>query len=448
MFEIETKKTDIPLIEQPSSQKLLETLKRACSQNKTLKSALRVEMKIPFLDPLAWLQAQSSRTQIYWKDRSSRFEVAGVGQAASYESMIPINEIHTDRNIRYYGGLRFADFSKPDSSWQSFGSSHFILPRFEIVRDHEESLLACNLFPADNLSHIMEEFRQLCFDPKPVIFQMPRLLQRWDNPNQNGWRQKVEKALEAFKPRHLEKIVLARKSTFEFERKLHSLQLFERLRAAAPQCFHFYFQFYPTAAFIGASPERLFRCEGEKVWSEALAGTRPRGDSPETDVQLGEKLLNSNKDRREHQFVVEGIRTSLQSLCQTLEIDSPPSLLKVAGGQHLLTAIRGTLLSNIPSSKILEVLHPTPAVGGYPRKQALEEIEKLESFDRGWYAGPIGWIGSREAEFAVAIRSGLVEGNQLSLFSGAGIISGSTPEGEWEEIEHKMSSFIKILTQP
>lgn len=416
-------------------------LEQARSQNKTAQSVLRVEVKIPSMDPLGWLEAQPASTKIYWRDRTGDFEVAGVGQV---RPAMTKNAPH-NKNSRYYGGLRFSNHSEPDPSWRAFGSCQFILPRFEIVQCNAETSLACNLLSTDDTSQMMEEFCQLHFNPKPIVSNIPRLLQRWDNPNRSDWNQKVQNALDAFESHDLEKIVLARKSTFEFESQLDPLQFFERLRTATPDCFHFCFQFHPTLAFIGASPERLFKQEKEKVWSEALAGTRPRGISDEEDQRLGQELLQSQKDRKEHLFVVQGIQQSLQPRCRSLEIDSEPSLVKLAGGQHLLTHLQGILNPRVTPTQLLEALHPTPAVGGYPTKRALEEIQKLEPFDRGWYAGPVGWIGSEAAEFAVGIRSGLVEGNKLSLFSGAGIVQGSTPEGEWEEIEHKISNFIKIL---
>jgi menaquinone-specific isochorismate synthase len=99
----------------------------------------------------------------------------------------------------------------------------------------------------------------------------------------------------------------------------------------------------------------------------------------------------------------------------------------------------------VTDAEVLLALHPTPAVGGYPRREALEEIRALEPFDRGWYAGPVGWIGAEGSEFAVGIRSGLVRGNSLALFSGAGIVAGSVPEDEWAEIEQKIGGFVRVF---
>jgi menaquinone-specific isochorismate synthase len=122
-------------------------------------------------------------------------------------------------------------------------------------------------------------------------------------------------------------------------------------------------------------------------------------------------------------------------------------LVKLPHIQHILRTIEGDLGGGESDLEILRALHPTPAVGGYPADLALNAIKELEPFERGWYAGPVGWVGPDAAEFAVAIRSGLVSGNTLSLYSGAGIVPGSRPEAEWDEIENKTRTFLGVLQE-
>ena len=217
--------------------------------------------------------------------------------------------------------------------------------------------------------------------------------------------------------------------------------LLESLKDATPNCFHFYVEPESGVAFLGASPERLFSRDGSAVVSEAVAGTRPRGVSSEDDDGLRDDLLHSAKDRSEHAFVRIGIGEALAPLCEELEIDGDVAEMKLARGRHLRSRVRGTLKEGVTDAGLLEALHPTPAVGGHPRDGALEEIRDLEPFDRGWYAGPVGWIGAEASEFAVGIRSGLVRGRTLDLYSGAGIVAGSVPEEEWAEIEQKIDDF-------
>ena len=176
-----------------------------------------------------------------------------------------------------------------------------------------------------------------------------------------------------------------------------------------------------------------------------MAGTRPRGASATDDARLLEELLRSDKDRREHEYVRISIREELAPLADDFYLDAEPSEMKLASGRHLVSRVRATLRDGVTSLDVLKALHPTPAVGGYPSADAIAAIRAREPFDRGWYAGPVGWIGPDSAEFAVGIRSGLVQPRTLSLYSGAGIVEGSTPEGEWDEIEHKIVAFIKVL---
>ena len=224
-------------------------------------------------------------------------------------------------------------------------------------------------------------------------------------------------------------------------RDLDPTLVLEGLKAATPGCFHFYAEPEDGVAFLGASPERLFRRDGSSVVSEAVAGTRPRGVSSADDKGLGEDLLHSVKDRSEHSYVRTGIGEALAPLCEELDLEEGVSEMKLARGRHLKSRIRGVLREGVTDADLIGALHPTPAVCGYPRDEALQEIRALEPFDRGWYAGPIGWIGADASEFAVGLRSGLVRGRTLALFSGAGIVAGSVPHEEWAEIEQKIGDF-------
>jgi menaquinone-specific isochorismate synthase len=119
--------------------------------------------------------------------------------------------------------------------------------------------------------------------------------------------------------------------------------------------------------------------------------------------------------------------------------------LKLDHVQHMVTRFRGSLKEDVGDDALLTALHPTPAVGGYPVDGALDRIFRLEPHDRGWYAGPVGWIGADKAGFAVAIRSGLVENDRLTVFAGAGIVKGSDPDREWVETGHKMASLLSLF---
>ena len=195
---------------------------------------------------------------------------------------------------------------------------------------------------------------------------------------------------------------------------------------------------------MGTTPERLFKLEGRDITSEVIAGTRPRSENVETDRAYSEALLHSEKDQREHDIVRKAMRQKLHLLCDHLEIQDDAELLLLERKQHLISRISGRLAKGKNGADLLTSLHPTPAVGGYPRENALREIRRLEPFSRGWYASPVGWVSENACEFAVAIRSGLVQDSKVSVYSGAGIVAGSDPREEWQEIENKISDFVKV----
>lgn len=423
---------------------------------------LRLEVPVGRLEPLAWLRAQGAGRRFYWSGREDGLEVATTGVADLQESDAPegpaalqkrISPLLSSggRRLRYYGGLRFDPERESAGEWAGFGAYRFVLPRFEVRRSRSRgvSTLACNLvLPRDAEQHgeILEDLEGLSFPAGGCHDAgLTAPISRTDSPNRAGWRENIERALEAFSEGRMDKVVLARRAEFGFGEDVDAALLAASLKAATPGCFHFYAESEEGAAFLGASPERLFRREGRRVLSEAVAGTRPRGASEADDDELRDELLRSAKDQAEHSYVRISIKETLGALCEELEVEQKASDMKLARGRHLVSRIRGTLREGVTDAEVLAALHPTPAVGGYPKREALEEIRSLEPFDRGWYAGPVGWIGSDGAEFAVGIRSGLVRGRTLALFSGAGIVPGSTPDGEWAEIEQKIGDFTRVF---
>ena len=407
------------------------------------------------VDPFRWLSEQRMFPKVYWSGREDRAGVAAMGIADLREAGISegpgsLSELLAslpDSGIsgaRYYGGGRFDPLGKPDEEWAAFSSYRFVLPRFELHAGESETTLVCNLVlprDTDDASKILQEFEDLSLPEgaSGALLQAPVL--RVDSPDLQGWRENVERVLAAFSEGRLGKVVLARRAEIGFCEDLDPTLLLESLKAATPGCFHFYAEPEDGTAFLGASPERLFRRDGRSVESEAVAGTRPRGVSSAEDEGLRDDLLHSAKDRVEHTYVSRGIREALEPLCEELEIEDRVSEMKLARGRHLRSKVSGSLRDGVTDADLLEAMHPTPAVGGHPRGEALEQIKALEPFDRGWYAGPVGWIGQEASEFAVGIRSGLVRGGRLALFSGAGIVAGSVPDEEWAEIEQKIGDF-------
>ncbi len=420
---------------------------------------VRVSVPTAPVNLFDWLHARKETDKAYWSGRRDGRAVAAAGvadvcageagpiYAPLAEHLAPL--LRTAPNgARYFGGIRFDTERPVAEEWRAFGAYRFVLPRFELVRREGEYRLACNLvLPRDRerLPEISAEIALLTMPSETVDGPLPLPSTRRDAPDAEGWRRNVAWALDAFTNTGLDKVVLARKATYTFADAILPERLLRHLERVTPNCFHFLFQLPGGDAFVGATPERLFRREGRSMWSEAVAGTRPRGETTIADARLREELMHSEKDQREHAYVRRSIGETLRPLCLRLDVDAAASEMALARGRHLVSGIHGTLRDGVTTLDLLEGLHPTPAVGGYPKDAAQAAIRHLEPFDRGWYAGPVGWIGREAAEFAVALRCGLVRERRLSLFSGAGIVLGSTPDAEWEEIEHKIVDFIKVF---
>jgi menaquinone-specific isochorismate synthase len=415
----------------------------------------RVTVPVGSLDPLSWLAGQSSKSRFYWGSRDGAAASAGIGIAHEIVSngahdgivdRVADSIAKADAGIRYVGGMRFDHADDSDGIWTRFNDAHFVLPRFEVNQNASETTMTCNLRADDQLVDLLDQLDAVIFDVLPDSAALPAPANRKDTPDRDAWTAMVQQAMSSFEDGEMEKIVLARRVDLDFDVGLDPVKLLLRLRYVTPQCYHFCFQPGNDGAFIGASPERLYFRHGRRIESEAVAGTRPRGTTPDTDAQLSEALLTSDKDLREHAYVRDMIQESLNPLCRDIAVDSRVSLLKLSRRQHLYTGMSGHLSEAVSDAMLCRELHPTPAVGGCPTDTAVQRIRDWEGFDRGWYAAPFGVIGRDVVELAVAIRSACVKEKRLSLFSGAGIVSGSTPDQEWDEIENKIVDFIRILT--
>ena len=189
------------------------------------------------------------------------------------------------------------------------------------------------------------------------------------------------------------------------------------------------------------------RRSGATAATVALAGSTRRSADPAVDDHLGEALLRSAKDRSEHDFVVDRITRSLRPHAVWVEAAPEPGLVKVANIQHMASPIHAQLSQPRSAIELAGLLHPTPAVGGEPPEGVQETIASLERLDRGWYAGPVGWMDAAEdGEFCVALRSALLRDRIAHLFAGAGIVADSDPAAELAETELKLAATLPLLT--
>jgi isochorismate synthase len=419
------------------------------------------------VDPLAVFRRGKSvaAERSFWESPSG-MSVAGIGVCVS----IPLNSGGAERAWRemlsnaliggdqdagpgpiLLGALPFDAASSVSPPWAPLVARGLMVPTWQVTVSGDDCRLTINVLVTENIDdtiadrfaatgkwltrgiRVAEQERIAVGGPLPVCGEPPE-----------EWVNLVKSAKAAIRNGEAEKIVLAR-SLEMTALETEPAHVLARLRDRYPVC-----TLFATAhgadCFLGATPERLARLRGGGVQVDALAGTVRRGATPEEDRVLGERLMASPKDRAEHAIVVRTIHEALSECCRDLSVPAEPVLLPLANVQHLHTPLTGRLVTGEGILGLVRRLHPTPAVAGFPRSAALDFLRRHEVLDRGLYAGPVGWLDQHgEGEFAVALRSALLSGEQATLYAGCGIMALSDPRREWEESCLKLRPMLSVL---
>lgn len=256
-----------------------------------------------------------------------------------------------------------------------------------------------------------------------------------------GFEAAVGEALEHIASGRVEKVVLARDLVGNIPADFDIRTTLNRLAARYPSCW-----VYSVDGCFGASPELLVRVSHGQVSARVLAGTAARGTDPAVDQAIGEALANSHKNLAEHSFAVDSMVASLEPFCDHVDADPMPFAMPLPNVWHLASDVHGVLNSSATVLDLAAAIHPTAAVAGTPRRESLALIEELEPFDRGRYAGPVGWIGADgDGEWAIALRGAQIDGDRLSAFAGCGIVAESDPASEAAETELKFKPITEAL---
>ncbi|HLM30316.1 MAG TPA: isochorismate synthase [Solirubrobacterales bacterium] len=349
------------------------------------------------------------------------------------------------------GGFAFAADGGAEPHWSSFPPALLVLPEVSIVRAGRETLLTISAITGgEPATHLIDRLRRrvaaLRSDPLPLLDPHPTRSTAITSVSPPGrYEDAVASAVERIAGGGLEKVVLAREVTVTAPAAHDPAAVYGALRDVFPSCFCFCVG-SPEGAFLGASPELLIRRRGAGAATVALAGSTRRSADPAVDDHLGEQLLRSAKNRHEHAIVARRIERALGPRSVWVEAEREPVLVRVANIQHLGTPVRAQLADSMSAVELAGLLHPTPAVGGEPADGAADAIGELEDMDRGWYAGPVGWMDAAEdGEFCVALRSALLRDRTAHLFAGAGIVSDSAPDAELAETELKLEALLPLL---
>jgi menaquinone-specific isochorismate synthase len=296
----------------------------------------------------------------------------------------------------------------------------------------------------DNLQRHLEIIRSL-HTHSLNIDKFPLNLYKKITNNGEKFKTSVSSVLEIIHANQLRKIVLADTLDVSANHDFNLLQSLNNLRQIHPNCNVFSTSNGQGQNFIGASPERLISIHKRQLITDALAGSAPRGKTPTEDATNANNLVNSTKEKHEHKLVLDFITQHLSQLGLFPQVLAP-RLRQLSNIQHLWTPISAVVPNNIHPLQIVAKLHPTPAVAGAARDIACAEIRRYESFERGLYAAPLGWVdGEGNCEFIVGIRSALIDGNYARLYAGAGIVAGSDPQKEFAEVQLKLQALLKAL---
>lgn len=400
---------------------------------------------------------EDSEFLYYWNKPSEEFEflaIKKIEKHISIEGSFGLGKSGFISNAEDYnlnelpliiGAKKFSSEEKSSGLWEDFAVSEWYIPKFVIIKNQSDCYVIFNfILNEKDYDHFYSELEvfldSIEEESKPK--ESP-IIEEMNATSKNVWTQNIESALDEIRSDNFKKVVLSRFSEYSINSDLNFSFLLDQLISKYPDCYIFAYK-KNDSMFFGASPEKLLKFSDQNLEIDALAGSISRGKSEEEDSAMGERLLNSKKDRNEQKAVTEYILNILKKYSTNIKFDEEPRLKKFRNIQHLWTRISAEINED-DLSEIINDLHPTPAVCGSPKNEALKFITENEDYSRGLYAGFTGWIGNNQAEFCVSIRSALLKKNKLYLFAGCGIVEGSEPEAEYEETKLKLKPILSLF---
>ncbi len=404
----------------------------------------------------------------YWEKPSDEFAIVGLGSAwhtsatgsgrfhAAAAAVARLREVVTTESSCDWiespilvGGFSFGDEIAPCEAWRGFEPARITLPEVCIVRRGDRAALIRNVQIRPD-TDTEELALDLAKDAMPRWVEgegetRPQELQHHPAPAPDAWTTSVESTVAAIRRGDFDKLVMARSTRVRGAGAFDLSRVLRMLSADEVGCTVFSMS-GGEADFVGATPETLVSLDRGNLQTYALAGTTPRGNNADRDHHLREALASSGKDRSEHDIVVRGIADDLGAMVDSLEVSPQPEVVSLKRVQHLRTSLRGRVAPQCRVLDVVAALHPSPAVGGYPKEVAVHEIARREEFERGCYAAPVGWTTLEgDGEFAVGLRSGVVRSNDAWVFAGAGIVRDSEPRAELMETELKLRPMLAAL---
>lgn len=425
--------------------------------------------KISFIEPLIFFERARNlkENRTFWKSATEPFYLITVGELyhvkgqdeqrykdtfKEWKKLRKSALIYNPYNVEgtgliLSGGMSFDVKEKRTALWEKYPPSEFVVPRFTYTIKDGTCYLTTTvlLSEEDETTKINERIKRdkEILTTLNVNIELKNTIKSKSEVKPEQWKKSVQEAIDYIQSEKAEKIVMARKLIVELEKDVEITPILKQFLSLQKTSYIFAYE-RGNHCFIGATPERLVRVNGKKLLSTCLAGTAPRGKTEEEDKALHDELFHDEKNRLEHDHVVQMIHRSIKDYCTFLDIPEKPQVIQLQDLQHLYTPVVGELKPNFSVFDIIQQLHPTPALGGAPTDVALRFIRENETFERGWYGSPVGWLDDRHnGEFAVAIRSGLIQGDKIFLFAGCGVMGDSDVDLEFQETAIK---FLPMLT--
>ncbi|WP_119394536.1 isochorismate synthase [Salinibius halmophilus] len=409
----------------------------------------QLSIELAPVNALAIMAANLQAEQCYWRDRNGDIEMAGFGSAidiaghnqqALSDTLSIIESLNdkSDADLLWFGGFAF-----DESQQHKMPYSYFRLPQIAVVQQQGKCRLLVHLYSEDiaPTNELLKAAIEAISWQEAPLTQNKYLYSLDHNCDIHLWRQKVAQALESFANNQMTKVVLTRTTSIRTARNIPVHSLLHKWQQARQNAYSFMLQL-GTQHFIGHSPERLFRRQNNYLTTDALAGTvKLDTQGALAQLQTDPKLVH------EHAVVADYIQQQLHNVSKTV-IRGQTKVMSLRNIAHRHCTLNAQLWPTTSTTDVIKQLHPTPAVGGFPRQNALAYLSVNEC-NRDWYAGGVGIIGrwqkSHYSDFSVAIRSALVTGNKMTLFTGVGIVNGSDADEEWLELDGKLASVLGAL---
>ncbi len=430
--------------------------------------------KIEGIDPFNFFAAGRNRflgERFFWQDPSGAHVLVGIGivkQVQTDQVLGRFEKIESEwkQVVKHaitcgeqtkpgtgpimFGGFAFDPLKEKTGLWSKFSDSLFHIPKYLLSFVDGQLYFTTNLFctkhdDVELFDTVYAERQELLSAVNQKYdFSYPSI-EEMEEIRSEEWKKSVTSLVNSLKDSSLNKVVLARELRLKFENTVQVEKVLLHISEEQKESFIFVFEVNGDC-FIGASPERLVKKEESRVFTTCLAGSIARGSTQEEDKVLGQTLLEDQKNLVEHHYVVEMIKEAMEETCENVTLPIEPQLMKTKYIQHLYTPVVGQIKEGISLIEIVNKLHPTPALGGVPKEAAVIKIREVEELDRGFYAAPIGWQDYKgNGEFAVAIRSALIQDQEASLFAGCGVVADSEAESEYIETSIKFRPMLTAL---